>query len=190
MGARDRAHEKRLGICSITTSLICMKYNELINGVKKFHKRFKDSKGEREVYPKHVSSGYINWDNIQHSDEEKNFYFLNTWGRCRLKCSQRVFLNGYKGLAHFLKPLKGLKFEEPDDLNALLKIGNEHMVAKRAIHYVFDRLMNIEGFGPVSTSKTLHLVAPGFLVMWDNAICQKYGLRLNGYNYSYIFMPS
>jgi hypothetical protein len=166
-----------------------MRYESLINGVRKFHEKFGKTKGERKVYPKSIAPSYINWDNIQDTDVKRIFSFLNRWGQCRLKCSHENFIEGYKKVAYLLKPFRRMKLEYFTDFDQLLDIQNERIDVKKVIHCAFDGLMNIRGFGPVSTSKTLHLVAPGFFVMWDKEICQSYCLRLNGYYYANHFMP-
>lgn len=165
-----------------------MRYRDLIYYVRKYHERFGE-KGETEIYPKSVSPNYINWDNMQSSDLDRVFYFLNVWGNCRLKCTKDEFLRGYSRAYLLLKPFKNLILEYFNDFEQLIDIETEHIKAKRIINLAYDELMDIRGFGPVPTSKMFHLLAPSFFVMWDNAISKMYKLRLNGYNYANMFLP-
>lgn len=165
-----------------------MKYKRLIAQVRKFHERFAKSKAELELYPESVSPSYLNRDFMQKDDLEKVFRFLNVWGRCRLKCSKVEFLQAYNRISFILKPFQNSKLEHAD-FDRLFVTNEERMKAKKLIHLAFDELSNVRGFGPVPTSKVLHLVAPSLFVMWDNNICRVYKLRLNGYSYANEFLP-
>lgn len=165
-----------------------MKFNDLLEGIKEYHKKNAKFKSQG-IYDISVSPNHIKWQNIQDHDVKKIFDFLNKWGRCRSKCKQDEFLKGYHNAYPLLKPFANLRLENFNDFELLLDVESEHMKVKRTIHIAFDELANTTDFGPVPTSKLLHLFAPSFFVMWDKAICRRYGLHLNGYNYANMFLP-
>ena len=166
-----------------------MDYRDLLNEVKKYESRFTSNFPTERLYDNCISPNYFNWKSLEESDTKKIFEFLNKWGRCRMKSRPLDLLIEYRKIATFSNELRNLRLEEVD-LDQIITVGNESLTLKRVIHLVFDAISNIQGFGAVPASKTLHLVSPSLIVMWDNAIClDLYHLKLNGYSYAYKFMP-
>lgn len=165
-----------------------MRFQQLMSAVQQCHRRFSGQPGENE-YRKVMTPGYINWGNVSYQDGDKVFDFLNIWGRCRLdRRLVQALVDGLTKIVPFLKPVQFLNLEDAQ-LDSLVQVGGECLTIFRIIHWSFDELMNVQGFGPVPASKTLHIIAPGIFVMWDNAICKYYGMRLRAYDYAFRFLP-
>jgi hypothetical protein len=76
---------------------------------------------------------------------------------------------------------------ENTPLDLVVKIGNENLQLSRIIHYCFDALSDVIGSTP--TSKALHVMAPGMLMMWDKPIRETVPQGSTGYDYTYVFLP-
>ena len=165
-----------------------MKFDELMQAVQQNHDAFGTSSGKSE-YANIIEPNHIRWDDLSLDDSGTMLDFLNGWGRCRLNRGLAgSLLHGLLTVAAFAKPLRNLRIED-SVLAGLVETGPERLSIQRVAHCAFDELANIAGFGPVPASKTLHVLAPGFFVMWDNAISKTFGCRLCGYDYAFKFLP-
>lgn len=165
-----------------------MKFDELMQAVRQNHDAFGTSSGESE-YANVIEPNHIRWDALLLDDSGAILDFLNGWGRCRLNRGLATsLLQGLMKVATFAKPIRNLRIEETV-LAGVVETGSERLSMQRVAHCAFDELANIAGFGPVPASKTLHVLAPGFFVMWDNAISKTFGCRLCGYDYAFKFLP-
>jgi hypothetical protein len=165
-----------------------VKFQQLIDAVQECQCTYGGGPGVHQ-YQTATSPGHINWAKISNQDSSKILDFLNTWGRCRLR---RALIPNLTSclikIVPFLKSVQPLNLEDAQ-LDSLVEVGRERLTISRVIHWSFDELMNVQGFGPVPASKTLHIVAPDLFVMWDNAICQHYRMRPCAYDYTFKFLP-
>jgi hypothetical protein len=167
-------------------------YKILIKGVEAYESDYPSDSPSEQLYTKSITKGYIDWATLQDDSADKVFKFLNVWGRCRMKCKPQDLKMQYDKVAPIINQLSNLRLENIN-LDQLITCKSETLTVQRSIHSIFDALSNINGYGPVPASKTLHIACPSLLVMWDNPICfdvyEKLKMRLNGYSYAYIFMP-
>jgi hypothetical protein len=165
-----------------------MKFDELKRAVQENHDAFGTSPGALE-YASVMDPNHIRWDNLSLDDANKVLDFLNKWGRCRLSHELAgSLLRSLQTVAMFVKPILNKRIEDTI-LKEVVRTGRERLTVQRIAHCAFDELASIAGFGPVPASKTLHVLVPGFFVMWDNAISRRYGCRLRGYDYAFKFLP-
>jgi len=165
-----------------------MKIDELKRAVQENQCAFGMSPGVLE-YTRIMEPNYIRWDNLSLDDANKVLDFLNKWGRCRLSHELAgSLLPSLQTMAMFVKPILNKRIEDTT-LKEVVRIGRECLMVQRVAHCAFDELASIAGFGPVPASKTLHVLVPGFFIMWDNAISRRYGCRLQGYDYAFKFLP-
>lgn len=169
-----------------------MNYKKLLKAVKVFESDYPSSSPSEQLYNNSITQGYIDWVTLQGDSVDKIFKFLNSWGHCRMKCAPQDLMAHYQEVAPIINELSMLKLEDVN-LDQLITCNPETLTLKRSIHSIFESLSNIRGYGPVPSSKTLHIACPSLLTMWDNPICfdvyAKLDMRLNGYSYAYSFMP-
>lgn len=110
------------------------------------------------------------------ADAERLLMFLNQWKSRRPYRLVPKFSASLPKVACHLAPLSDVAIE--DDESG----GTVFDSAKLA----FDSLVSIPNVGPTTASKILGVLNPGFFVMWDNGIQQKYFNRqkCDGHAYS------
>lgn len=165
-----------------------MKFTDLMSAVQQNHDEFGTFLGESQ-YANVIEPNHIRWDNLSLDDCGIILDFLNGWGKCRLNRDlAESLLHNLKRMASFAEPIRNLRIEDTS-LEEVVQTGRERLIIQRVAHCAFDELANIKGFGPVPASKTLHVLAPGFFVMWDNAVSETFGCHLCGYDYAFRFLP-
>ena len=110
------------------------------------------------------------------ADAERLLRFLNQWKSRRTYQLAHQFPDVLPKVACHLVPLSGVAIEAGESGDYIFDS------AKQA----FDSLVSIPNVGPTTASKILGVLNPGFFVMWDNAIQQKYFNRRkrDGHTYS------
>lgn len=110
------------------------------------------------------------------ADAEKLLRFLNQWkSRCPYRVSQKLS-TALPEVACHLAPLS----------DAAIDAGDLHDSAFSSAERAYDSLVSIPRVGPTIASKILGVLNPGFFVMWDKDIQQKYFDRQerNGHTYT------
>lgn len=110
------------------------------------------------------------------ADAQKLLRFLNQWkSRCPYQVAQK--------LSAALPEVACQRALLPD---VAIDAGDLHDSAFGSAERAFDRLVSIPRVGPTIASKILGVLNPGFFVMWDNDIQQRYFERQerNGHTYS------
>jgi hypothetical protein len=92
--------------------------------------------------------------------------FLNNWGRMRMPVNMNE-LESYLEMNNNFKKLLSYRFETAN----FDEIGYD----VKALFGLFNNLDKRGGEAPVARAKTLHVLYPNLLVMWDNAILISYG---------------
>lgn len=94
--------------------------------------------------------------------------FLNKWERCRIP--KNTFRSVY---------IKDKIFSLQADLKVLHELEIDAVEFTQNIESAVENCYKTvrKNFGPTSTSKLLHLLEPGFFVMWDGAILKEYRNR-------------
>lgn len=123
--------------------------------------------------------------------------FLNKW-KCRLADGpplRRALKEALSDIHAFVTATRQITIEEAD-LSAYQRVGERQVLQLAQIaHLCFDRLVAVgKRFSSVASAKTLHMLSPGFFVMWDRSIYEKYRCILPGagceaWFYAYEFLP-
>lgn len=141
------------------------------------------------------AKGNINWQDLgSASIAEINdvvLWFLNKW-KCRIPVTDSVatrIKESFQICVPFLEALKVEKLEDVDFMG--VKFIDAHKMSNRQIiRLTFANFSSIgQRFRNVAASKTLHMINPRLFMMWDNAIGEYYGLKLDPFSYAYKFMP-
>ena len=171
-----------------------MHWKDLLDGCKQYHRHDQDYD---------VRYGYYDLlkdfeDSLHLSDEkaERVYNFLKAWGRCRTVSKRQecfpIFVEAYRRLESLVI---GLRREGIEGVRLVqsTNVVHEPPILQMQLHFIFDTWSNIKWFGPVATSKVLHLIAPNLIVMWDEDIATElYRIKrekMNGYYYTYYFLP-
>ncbi len=144
-----------------------MKYDDFERALKYYAKRT-DNDSNYLPYLSRVESGQ---GNPSLPLVECILDFLNKW-QMRLhktpELSGRI-LATIEQAQPYIASLKGLRIEDCN-LQSIVEINQEHLCVSTAALYVFEMFYAIgDGFVDVATAKTLHLLAPGFFVIWDTS---------------------
>lgn len=166
-----------------------MRYSDFEGGVRCYHQR---EPGDR-VYDGFCLQLQRVWPSAADSSEVI-IEFLNKWGRMRLPKTRNMQVGLSRALEtgrQFITQFRSLRFEETE-MDHVLSICDERLRLRTAVVYLFEIFGSIgERFADVATTKTLHLLAPSFFVIWDNTtrdgVAQLF--RSKAWTYALGFLP-
>lgn len=119
--------------------------------------------------------------------------FLNRWQMRTRKTAALLesIAATIQGAQPYISTFRNLSLQDCD-LNSTVRIGPEQLRLQTAILCVFEMFYAIGNrFVDVATAKTLHLLAPSFLVIWDSST-QSHLTPARGsfaWRYTYAFLP-
>jgi len=165
-------------------------YQELLETCEDFEQ---DEEAYNEAWL--IARKFVDWKNLDSLSlddiENKVILFLNRWA-CHLPKDRRLFTklkDVFRQNTPFLKALEG---EAIQDFNLEKKKEVEEKEHKNSevLLKVFRNFSLIGcNFREVAASKVLHMINPSLFVMWDNAICEAYGVKKSPSEYVHDFIP-
>jgi len=165
-------------------------YKALLEAAKMF-------KGDPLAYDESyfIARGNLDWQDLGNASiaeiRDVVLWFLNKW-KCRIPVTDTVAIRikeAFKICVPFLHALRGERLQDIDFMGIKL-IGENKMSNRQIIRFAFANFSSIGlRFSNVAASKTLHMINPELFMIWDNAIGDYYGLKLDPFSYAYRFMP-
>lgn len=167
-----------------------MRFDEFEGALKHYQNRVQDD----QIYASFAKEIESSWPSSEKDTADVLVRFLIKWGRMgrtgvgNLRTEiALVLLKARAGIEAF-RPLylQTCELEEP------IVVGNERLLLQNAVLILFEMFSSIgQGFADVGTTKCLHLLAPGFFVIWDNTTRDKVATRYRSMSWTYTrgFLP-
>ncbi len=166
-----------------------MKYDDFEGAMNHYQRRV----GDDAVYGRFLVEIERCWANTGADTAEMLVEFLNKWGRMRINVTmglrQQLASALRQGRLH-IDEFRRLRIE--DENAGLISIGDERLRVRTAIVFLFELFGSVgTGFADVATTKALHILAPGYFVIWDNTTRDRVATRYRSFAWTYAegFLP-